>query len=134
MAELVNNKFIGSGVTFPIELDIDNKPMVSNDLKLIRSSIGVILNWPSNFRWFNESFGSRIEELIEEPDDAVSRALLKHFIYEALDQWEKRIIVKDVTVEETQSNGRVNAYITYQVRNTKIEETVIYPFYKDLKY
>ena len=128
------NKFIGSGITFPIELNSKRGPVVYNNTKLIECSIANILNWPMRMRWFNEEFGSRIEEILEEPDDTVSRTLLREFIREALRKWEKRIVVKDIITLPPKYLGRIDVSITYQIRNTKIEETIIYPFYKELIY
>lgn len=135
MSEVLKNKFIGTGITFPLEIDGGtSEPIVSSDLKLIRSSIGVILNWPENIRFFNERFGCRIEELLEEPDEAVSRTLAKQFIRDALEKWEKRIIIKEVKALDSTIAGRIDLQIHYEIRNTKIGETVIYPFYTELKY
>lgn len=133
MSEL--NKFIGSGLTFPIELNTLSKtPIVYADLKLIRSSIANILNWPQRMRYFNEQYGCRIEEILEEPDNSVSRTLARDFIRDALNRWEKRIRVKEVKILESPYQGRMDISINYEIRNTKIEETIIYPFYTELIY
>lgn len=134
--ETTKSKFIGSGLTFPIELNpLRTTPVVYNgDPKLIKSSIGIILNWPKRRRWFNEAFGCRIEEVLEEPDDNVSRTLIKTFIRESLNEWEKRIVVKELIVNPPETPGVVLVYINYEIRNTKIEETVIFPFYTSLIY
>lgn len=132
---IIKNKFIGSGLTFPIKIDsVQGKPIVSSDLELIHSSIGIILNWPKRTRWYNEEFGCRIEEVLEEPNDSVSRTLIKEFVREALNKWEKRIIVGEISTDNVYSQGRVDVSITYTIRNTKIEETVIFPYYTELKY
>lgn len=134
--ETAKSKFIGSGLTFPIELNpLRTKPIVyEGDPKLIRSSIGIILNWPKRRRWFNEYFGCRIEEVLEEPDNNISRTLIKTFIKEALNTWEKRINVKEIIVNPPKTPGEVLVYINYEIRNTKIEETVIFPFYTQILY
>ena len=84
-------KFIGSGIIFPIELNAYGRPDTVNDIRLIRSSILNIINWPTRIRFFNERYGCRIEECLEEPDDSISISLIKHFIAESLSIWEKRI-------------------------------------------
>ena len=48
------NKFIGSGLIFPIELNEHGRPDTVNDIRLIRSSILNIINWPTRIRFFNE--------------------------------------------------------------------------------
>ena len=129
------NKFIGSGIVFPIEIDSNGRIPVVTNISLINTSISNIINWPKRHRFFNEAYGCRIEELLEEPDDNVSRSLLKHFIVEAISTWEKRVEVNSSGILLLDSNpGAVNISITYRLRNTKIEETFIFPFYKEIKY
>lgn len=125
------NKFIGSGITFPIELNEFGRPNWVNDIRLIESSIKMILYWPQNTRFFNENFGARIPELIEEPNDGVARSLLNTFVKESLEKHEKRIIVTKVTII-SYDDTKVNISLSYTVRNTKIEETFIFPYYKNI--
>jgi len=126
------NKFIGSGIIFPITLNASGRPDFVNDVRLLNSSIKNILYWPKNHRFFNENFGSRIEELIEEPNDGVSFSLLRTFIAEALADYEKRIIVKSVSIQ-SYDYTKVNVKVTYSIRTTKLEETLIFPYYKNLQ-
>ena len=127
------NKFIGSGIVFPIELNEFGRPETNNGLSLIHSSILNIVNWPTRIRFFNEKYGCRLEECLEEPDDAVSKTLIKHFISEAIIEWEKRIqlLPSDVRILNS-SPTVVNIQIRYIIRNTKLEETFIFPFYKEI--
>ena len=128
-------KFIGSGIIFPIELNAYGRPDTVNDIRLIRSSILNIINWPTRIRFFNERYGCRIEECLEEPDDSISRSLVKHFIVESIQEWEKRVELYSSGIKVLESTPTVvNFQITYTIRNTKLEETFIYPFYKDITY
>lgn len=129
----VKNKFIGSGMVFPITLNADGRPNIVNDLTLIQSSIKVILNWSIRTRFFNELFGSRIDELLEEPDDSISHSLLKFFIQESIGRWEKRVIITNIELHNREAS-RIDARLFYNIRNTKIEETMVFPFYKNIKY
>lgn len=132
MAE-VKNKFIGSGMVFPITLNTEGRPNIVKDTTLIQSSIKIILNWAVRTRFFNELFGSRIEEVLEEPDDSVSQSLLKFFIQESLGRWEKRIVINNIEISNSEPS-KIDARLFYNIRNTKIEETLIFPFYKNIKY
>ncbi len=127
------NKFIGSGIIFPIEIGNNGRPEIISDITLIRSSVKIILAWVLGTRYFNEAFGSRIEELIEEPDDSVSKSLLRHFITESLNKWEKRIVIKGVQLTNA-GVGKIDVMIYYSIRNSKIEDTMIYPFYNQIQY
>ncbi|MAO08031.1 MAG: hypothetical protein CL596_04890 [Alteromonas sp.] len=127
------NKFIGSGMVFPILINDKGRPDIISDSDLIKSSIKIILSWAFGTRYFNELFGSRVDELIEEPDDSVTKSLLKLFITESLNTWEKRITIKGIQLNN-KGVGKIDAIIYYSVRNSKIEDTMIYPFYNNIIY
>ena len=124
------NKFIGSGITFPILLNDSGRPDLTNGIELIISSMTLILNWPTNTRFFNEKFGNRLEELLDEPNDGVTRSLLNTFVRNALLQ-EKRVVVNKVDIYDY-DNYRVNIRINFKIRDTQIEETLIFPYYKTI--
>ena len=127
-------KFIGGGITFPLQI-VNGKVLIKSDFSLIRSSIGIILNWQIGTRFYNESFGSRIWECLEEPNDNVIKSLLSHFIIESLTTWEKRIELRNGSITYTKVNhDKINIALTYRLRNSNIEETYIYPFYKEIIY
>ena len=125
------NKFIGSGIVFPITLNESGRPDFVNDMNLIKASINTILYWPKNTRFFNEKFGCRIHELIDEPNDGISRSLLRTFLTEAIYENEKRVIISDVKIV-SYDLYKVNISMKLTLRNTKIEETFIFPYYKNL--
>lgn len=127
-------KFIGSGITFPLQIE-KGSVVVKSDFSLIRSSIGIILNWQIGTRFYNERFGSRVWECLEEPNDNVVKALLSHFIIESLTLWEKRIELKNNSLIYTKvAHDKINITLTYRLKNSNIEETYIYPFYKEIIY
>lgn len=127
------NKFIGSGMIFPIVLNEYGRPDIISNMDLIRASILTILNWQIGTRYFNETFGSRIEDIIEEPDDSISKSLLRFFIEESLVRWEKRIDVMKIQLLSPEP-GRIDARLFYTIRNSKTEDVMIFPFYKNIKY
>lgn len=128
---MANSKFIGSGITFPIILNDDGRPDFVNDINLILSSIKMVLYWPRHTRFFNEFFGARLEELIEEPNDGIAKSILRTFVKESLETFERRIKVIDVRVRDYDLYT-VNIEIKISIRNEKIEETFIFPYYKNL--
>lgn len=130
---MTDNRFIGSGMIFPIELNSHGRPSIYKDLDLIKSSIAVILSWPQRSRFFNEDFGSRLEELIEEPSDAVSKSLLRRFIIDSINKWEKRVELISINIENN-SPTVFNVTVNYKVRKTKQQDSFIFPFYQEIKY
>jgi len=124
--------FIGKGIIFPIEL-VKGKPPLQTGFPLIRSSISVILGWLYGTRFMLGEFGSRLKELIEEPNDDVLKTIVEQFVIEAIVKWETRIeqtraSVLRVTLE------KVEVQIDYKVVNSQREDSFIYPFYKNIVY
>lgn len=128
---MIRSKALGSGIVFPLELNEEGRPEYVNDIRIVNASISTILNTPINNRYFNETFGSRINELLDEPNDSIANNLLRTFIHEALEKFEKRIKLVSITIANYDSY-KVNIQLVYQVINTQQQETLIFPYYKDL--
>ena len=111
--------YIGIGLAFPIILE-DGKPVLSSLEDLIESSIRNILIWPFNTRYFEKSFGSRINELIEEPNTGILNTLLEEFTRTALETWERRINIIEITSE---SSGLASSLLTIKY-SIKLDNTV----------
>lgn len=128
-------RFLGSGLSFPLLLDNSGKVVVNSGEDLIRSSIYNIINWPYKHRFFLEEFGCRIGELLEEPNDSISFNLARRYMVDALNDWEKRIDImpSNITVERT-SDIAIYLRLNYTIISTKKEETFIYPFYKQINF
>jgi len=127
------NKFIGSGIIFPIELNQYGRPDIISNNALIKASLNMILKWRIRTRYFNEAFGSRIEDILEEPDDSIAKALLTLFINESIIKWEKRVDVHRIDLVDAGEN-RIDARLFYRIKNTKDEDIMIFPFYKNINY
>ena len=90
----------------------------------------MILAWTYGTRFFLNEFGSRNEELLEEPTDGILASLLEDLTRDALETWEKRIEVGNVTAEKSiVDRGLIEISIAYRVRATERTETYVYPFY-----
>ena len=129
----MDNKLIGTGITFPIKINVLGGVDVVGGSELIQSSIKTILYWPKGQRFFNEQFVSKIFKVLEEPNDIVSKALVRHYVFETLNMWEKRITATDAKVLSS-SNESVTIQIKYIIRSTRIEETMVFPYYKKIIY
>ena len=129
------NKFIGSGLIFPIQIDTLGRAVISNGYELIRTSIVHILSYPKDTRWFNEKFGARLWEVLEEPNDLIGISLVKTFILESIRIWEPRVELLEVLVlTDTATLEKIDIQLTYRIRNSKTKDTFIFPFYKELIY
>lgn len=130
----VLESFIGRGLVFPIKIDKEGRPTAETGFPLIRASILHILHWPMAHRYFNERFGSRLEECLEEPLDNITVTIIKHFIREALGKWERRLKITQITVTQESDTAAIYIKLVYRVSSTKQTDTFIFPFYKNIIY
>ena len=59
-----------TGLAFPLVLTIGKHTLVSG-ADLIQASIKIIIAWPLFVRFCEGNFGSRIHEVLEEPNDDI---------------------------------------------------------------
>lgn len=114
MTTNIINDSIGKGILFPFQLE-DGKIKISTGQVLIDASIKNILLWAYNTRYFMEEFGSRIYEVIEEPNNPALKANLRIFTQQALTVWEKRIEVLEIEIIDT-SQSSIKLVITYKIK------------------
>lgn len=124
-----NRVYLGRGLKFPLQLT-QGKADTAVDLDLINQSIRIILDTPIGTRLFLPDFGSRLKDLLFEPNDEVLFDLLSYFIIEALDNWEKRI--KVLSVDCVAEGTKVHCTINYRSLNSNEVESYIYPFYRKI--
>lgn len=124
--------FIGAGLTFPIQLQ-NGRPLLSSGFDLIRASIINILSYELGSRFFLAEFGSRLNELIEEPNDEILANLLNQFVIGAVTRWEKRIQTIATSIVN-ENDTTIFISITYQVLNVNTPDNFIWPFYKQIIY
>lgn len=125
--------YIGTGLIFPIQLNSKGAPVMGTGIPLINSSIKIILGWSYLSRIFLSEFGSRLEDLLEEPNDELLGALVKNFLYDALMKWETRINILEIDSKRIEPTKLIVG-IRYRVKNTGLEETFVFPFYKEIIY
>jgi phage baseplate assembly protein W len=124
------SNFIGGGIGFPVELNSNGSVDILTGREIINSSIKMILGWESS-RIMLPEFGSRYQELLEEPNDELLMDLVIFFTFEALETWEKRITVLDVIVSDL-TESQMSIQVRYNITNTNLEEVLTYPFYREL--
>jgi uncharacterized protein len=125
-----NREFIGRGLSFPLQVDSQGRLALTNGENEVFQSIRIILETSPGERVMRPTFGCRVWELIFEPRDASTEALLKEYVREALAMWEPRIEVTGVDIlEEGASEEVVMVNIRYLIKNTHDERSIVYPFY-----
>jgi phage baseplate assembly protein W len=124
--------FIGGGLVFPIKL-VNGKPPIDTGTELIESSLRDILSWVFGTRFFLGEYGSKTHHLLQEPDDGVSASLLKLFTTGTIERWEKRVTNTSVVIIKSKP-GVMVIRLSYQIVNTQITGSFIYPYYSQLIY
>lgn len=128
---LDRNIYLGAALKNPLLL-VDGAGLVIKGVSVVEQSIINILNTPKGTKFFLPDFGSRLAELMFEPNDEVLSDLLRLFIFEALQDWEKRCNFVDVVI--TMNDAQADCEIFYQILASNQVNSFIYPFYRRLIY
>lgn len=124
------NNFLGSGFSFPFDIDDSGKIAVSRHDKSISESIRTILGTTKGERLMRPEFGCEVNELVFSPNNSRTRTLISHYIENALVKWEPRIILETVdALIDSNDETRINVAIRYKVRSINTYFNMVYPFY-----
>jgi|SRR6185437_8282122 phage baseplate assembly protein W len=127
-----HNELVGRGWSFPVVPGTNGSIALSAGYFDIDEAITLILGTSIGERVMRPNFGCRIHELVFDPVNGDTLGLAKRYVAEALGWWEPRIDVLAITVTADLSQadlGKLLIGITYRVRATKDERSLVYPFY-----
>lgn len=116
-----------TGILFPLVLT-SGKHTLASESELIIASIKTIISWQLYTRFFNDYFGSRSYEVLEEPNDNILVKLIRRFIIDSIGRWEKRIVLQDVEIYRP-SQEKLTVELTYTIRSSNISDIFTYTFY-----
>jgi phage baseplate assembly protein W len=123
--------FLGKGMAlFPFAMKGGTVAMNSYEVQ-VEQSIRLILKTERGERVMRPDFGAGMEFLAFEPLNAVTLALVRERVSEALLRFEPRIDLLAVAVEsgEDQQGRCLLVSIAYRIRRTNTEKNLVYPFY-----
>lgn len=128
-----NKDVIGKGISYPVTFSNSFKKnellLTTSGYDVIKQSIHVILSTRPGQRFYNLQFGCKIGELIFEPNDDILKDLLYVYILEALDRWEPRIQVTNISYELRQNDEHfIGIRINYFILETNVADSYVYPF------
>jgi phage baseplate assembly protein W len=127
---LVNSDFLGRGWAFPVSISTSGQVRWSAGEEKIRESIYIILRTAPGERVLMPTFGCRIGELVFASNNGTTRALAQTYVREALQKWEPRIDLPDVTVGlDANLPNALPISIDYVVRETNNAGNLVYPFF-----
>jgi hypothetical protein len=110
----------GRGISFPPRIDANGRVAWSEGTQNIRESIKIILLTELGERLMLSEFGAGLKNFLYEPNTVETRRLIEEQITHALNQWEPRIQLQEVNVEEdTNDSQQAIATITYKLTATQ---------------
>jgi hypothetical protein len=69
-----------------------------------------------------------------EQNDEVLKGLIRHYMIDAIKKWEKRVVITDVTFDDTPDNidrNLLSVRISYKVIQSQVEGVFVYPFCRE---
>lgn len=135
----MSTDFLGKGLRFPFAFarrsgGAQVSTVTSMDHAHIHESILQILGTRPGERFMNPEFGSRLKDLVFEPNDQVLKGLIRHYVIDAIERWEKRVYVTDVTFDDSPETVDANAIpvrISYRVIDTQVSGNLVWPFCRE---
>ena len=135
----MSTDFLGKGLRFPFAFQRRSggaqvSTVTSMDHAHIHESILQILGTRPGERFMSPEFGSRLKDLVFEPNDSVLKGLIRHYVIDAIERWEKRVYVTDVAFDdspETVDANTIPVRISYRVIDTQVAGNLVWPFCRD---
>ncbi|MCL5102739.1 MAG: GPW/gp25 family protein [Armatimonadetes bacterium] len=135
----MNTDFLGKGLRFPFGFakrsgGAQISTVTSMDHAHIHESILQILGTRPGERFMNPEFGSHLKDLTFEPNDHVLKGLIRHYVIDAIERWEKRVYITDVSFDDSPEAIDCNTLyirVSYRVIDTQVPGNLVFPFCRD---
>lgn len=128
--EIDNKDILGTGWSWPVEVDGRGGISMSRHETDIQQSIRVILGTAKGERRMRPNFGCDVHTLIFAPNNATTWGLAVHYVEEALGWWEPRIEVSGVDCHpDPEDASRLLIDIKYRIKGTNDARNLVYPFF-----
>lgn len=125
-----DREYIGQGLAFPLQIDQQGGIALAKGPRDIEQAIRIILGTAPGERVMRPEFGCRIHELVFAPNDATTEGLMIHYVEQALERWEPRVQIQEITVDPAPGHdGTLMLEIKYQIKDTHDQRSIVYPFY-----
>ncbi len=125
-----NQQFLGAGWAFPLRTDATGSIALVSAEREVAESIRIILGTAPGERPMRPEFGCAIHDLVFAPADATTAGQLAYHVRQALERWEPRIDLHDVTIHfDAAEAGTLLIDIHYTLRDTNDPRNLVFPFY-----
>ena len=123
---------LGKGIKFPFRFyRRTGGTQESEGLDRIRESIIQILETRIGERLKRPEFGSKVKDLVFEHNDEVLKGLLRYHVVEAIKRWEKRVVVTNVSFDNSGNPEDGNILVLcvkYLVVESQVEGNLVWSF------
>jgi len=127
---MLSDRFVGRGLAFPMRTDATGAVALVSGDREIEESIRLILGTAPGERPMRPEFGCRINEYVFAPADASTAGQLAYEVRLALERWEPRIELDDVSVGfAAADSGTLLIEIRYRLRGGNDPRNLVFPFY-----
>lgn len=124
------HEFVGAGWAFPVRTDATGRIGLVTGVREIEESIRLILATAPGERPMRPEFGCAVHDYVFAPADASTAGDIAYAVRVALDRWEPRIELEDVTVRfDAVDNGILYVDVEYAVLGTNDPRNLVFPFY-----
>lgn len=122
--------FLGRGVAFPVDTDPSRTIEDASSETDIQQAIRIIIGTAPGERVMRPQFGCGIHDRVFASIDTTTRSLIEDDVRDALIEWEPRIDVQSVSVQDDPGEqGKLLIEVEYLVRATNTKDNLVYPFY-----
>ena len=112
--ERVSRGFKDISMSFEVNPITDDIIGVKNDTAIARSIRNLVLTTPGE-RFFNESLGSEVSQVLFDTLDDISAAVIRDEIETTIIRFEPRVKLSDVKVEPDFDNNEFNVTVSYDI-------------------
>ncbi|GLI00726.1 GPW/gp25 family protein [Phytohabitans aurantiacus] len=124
-----NGDFVGNGWGFPAAISRSGAVRLFTGSEELDGAIRMILSTMPGERVMRPDFGCAMWHLVFSPLTPTTLGMIEQAVREALERWEPRIRLDQVTAVPEQASGAVFIEIAYRVRTTNDTRNLVFPFY-----
>lgn len=124
----MRSEFHGRGISFPAQLSDRGGLRESAGVQKVEESMRIILGTQHGERLMRPRFGCNLKSLVFAPNNQATANLARYHAMDGLRQWEPRIEVLEVLVENDNRAAALVLHIHYRLRATQDVHTLVYPF------
>lgn len=123
--------FLGTGWSFPPTFDRQGASIVMASGETdIRESLWILLSTNLGERIMLATFGCDLWSQVFIGLTGTKASEISNMVTNAIVEWEPRVSVEAVTVQESVTDGWINISVDYRVRRTNTRSNLVYPFYR----